>query len=136
MTATSAQQDLNLSGDLAEMLLGQIANWGDVTTIILHLGSVFEFKGPFPCGQLYSGFYNFGSGSKGFQGHINLGQIAFIRFQQKPHRGRESYALVFENKDQHIIAKIFLGRDQGGNIYGHQLNEFKRLKKMAEKQDD
>ncbi len=39
-----------MPGKQARMLLEEIADWEWVTTIVLHAGSVFEFKGPFPTG--------------------------------------------------------------------------------------
>ncbi len=46
------------SGSEAEALLREVATWGKTTTVILHGGCVFEFKGTFPAGNLGMGYYN------------------------------------------------------------------------------
>ncbi|GMA84730.1 hypothetical protein GCM10025855_42650 [Shewanella glacialipiscicola] len=83
-----------------------------MTTIVLHGGSVFEFMGPFPKGSVAEGFYNLSGPVPGFHGHLNLKLVNHIRFQDKQHRGRESYAFVFENAEGEVIFKVFLGRDE------------------------
>ena len=79
-----------MPGSQATMLLEEIADWAWVTTIVLHGGSVFEFKGSFPRGKQGHGFYNLEGDMPGFHGHLNLDLVSHIRFQDKPHRGRES----------------------------------------------
>lgn len=116
-----------MPGAKAVTLLKEIANWEWVTTIILHGGSVFEFKGPFPEGSLGEGFYNIEGDMPGFHGHININQIAHIRFQDKAHRGRESYAFVFETAADEAVFKVFLGRDKQGELITSQVTRFKQL---------
>lgn len=113
------------SGD-AQLLLETLSGWGTLTTIILHAGSVFEFKGEFPKGDIAQGYYNLNSEGKGFEGHIKLDSIDNIQLQKKQHRGRDSYVIVFNN-DKETIFKVFLGRDQDGNIYPQQLERFQSL---------
>lgn len=98
-----------------------------MTTIVLHAGSVFEFKGPFPTGSEGHGFYNLQGEMPGFHGHLNLELVSHIRFQDKPHRGRESYAFVFENADDEVIFKVFLGRDESGELIASQVRQFSAL---------
>ena len=50
--------DIVMPGKQAEALLKTISTWQNTTTIILHGGSVFEFKGVFPKGEMAHGFYN------------------------------------------------------------------------------
>lgn len=119
-----------IPGSESEALLREIAGWGRVTTIILHGGCVFEFKGDFPQGESAEDFYNLDGTMPGFHGHLNLNLIAHIAFQDKPHRGRNSYALVFENKHLEVIFKIFLGRDDNGEIDTTQLTRFKQLQQQ------
>lgn len=124
---SSGQNDC-IPGSKAAMLLEEIADWEWVTTIILHGGSVFEFKGPFPKGKQGHGFYNLEGNMPGFHGHLNLDLVAHIRFQDKPHRGRESYAFVFESADNEVIFKLFLGRDASGELISSQTQRFKALR--------
>ena len=117
---------MSIPGDKSLELLQEIADWGNTTTIILHGGSVFEFKGDFPKGSVAQGFYNL-QGENGFEGHLNLEKVDHIAFQDKVHRGRQSYALVFTDKDNLCIFKIFVGRDSEGELHANQVNRFKAL---------
>ena len=117
-----------MPGEQAQALLEQLADWGNMTTIVIHGGSVFEFKGCFPKGQMGEGFYNLHGTEPGFHGHLNLQQVARIRFQDTPHRGRESYAFVFENAAGEVIFKVFLGRDDNGVLLAAQKQQFLALK--------
>lgn len=44
----TAIEEIYYPGDRVEELLGELATWSNTTTIVVHGGSVFEFKGPFP----------------------------------------------------------------------------------------
>ena len=92
-----------MSGQNAQQLLEQISDWGSMTTIVIHGGSVFEFTGPFPKATVAEGF------------------------QTKPHRGRESYAFVFEDANGDVIFKVFLGRDEKGELIASQREKFYQL---------
>lgn len=127
MTEATDIQTPFIPGELAEDLLKDISTWGNVTTIVIHLGSVFEFKGPFPKGSEGFGFYNLEGPTPGFHGHLKLDAVDHIAFQTKPHRGRESYALVFNDKDRQTIFKVFLGRDEQGELLSHQKAKFDQL---------
>ncbi len=116
-----------IPGDHAQVLLELIANWQNpVTTIVIHAGSVFEFKVPFPSGTVGHGYYNL-KGEYGFEGHLNVSEIGKISLQDKPHRGRDSYAFVFEHSNGEVMFKIFLGRDQNGEVFTEQLERFREI---------
>ena len=127
-------QAVCLPGQRALALLAELNGWGKTTTIILHGGCVFEFKGVFPAGSESQGYYNLHNDGSGFEGHINPERIARISFQTKPHRGRESYALVFEDFSGDPIFKVFLGRDEAGELLRSQLVKFNQL--MAEASEE
>lgn len=120
---TSAIEN-SLGGEQAVALMQTLATWQNITTIILHGGCVFEFKGIFPQGELAEGSYNLHNSGNGFEGHINLKAIARIRFQSRAHRGRESHAFVFEDAQAAVIFKVFLGRDHHGALISDQLAAF------------
>ena len=117
------QSQVSMPGEAAQKLLETISLWQNTTTIILLGGSVFEFKGVFPKGQLAQGFYNL-KGESGFVGHFNLKNIANIGFQSKLHRGQESHAFVFQNSSGECIFKIFVGRDAGGQLHQSQKEQY------------
>jgi putative heme utilization carrier protein HutX len=120
----------SLPGTEAHALLQRISTWGNTTTIVLHGGSVFEFKGHFPKGEMAEGYYNL-KGDTGFEGHLKLDSIDKILLQSRKHRGRESHAFVFADKAGDTVFKIFLGRDEQGNLLASQLQEFETIKNTS-----
>ena len=115
-----------LNSELFLPLLEEISQWQNTTTIILHGGSVFEFKGRFPQGSVAQGYYNL-KGENGFEGHLNIESIAKINLISKQHRGRDSHAFEFINKKQETVFKIFLGRDEQGHLLAEQVATFERI---------
>ncbi|RTE66311.1 heme utilization cystosolic carrier protein HutX [Amphritea opalescens] len=120
----------SLAGDQAEALLRELANWGHTTTIILHGGCVFEFKGCFPEGSIGHGYYNLDGPIPGLHGHIDLAAIHHIDFQDKPHRGRQSYAFNFQDQNNQNIFKVFLGRQEDGELIAEQVTRFKAIQQQ------
>ena len=116
-----------LAGSEAENLLRSLSQWGPTTTVVLHGGCVFEFKGPFPDGSVGEGYYNLTGSDWGFHGHIRLDAVHSIGFQQRQHRGRDSYAFVFLNKQGETLFKVFLGRDPSGCVYPDQIRKFQQI---------
>ncbi|MEH6357846.1 MAG: heme utilization cystosolic carrier protein HutX [Pseudomonadales bacterium] len=127
MTEAALQAPVVMEGAYAELLMRELSNWQNTTTIILHAGCVFEFKGMFPVGSIAEGYYNLGSSGDGFEGHIRLGVIDTIAFQSREHRGRESHAFVFQNDKSETIFKVFLGRDSDGNLLPGQVADFNEI---------
>ncbi len=116
-----------LPSEQVEPLLKALSQWHYCTVIVLHGGCVFEFKGPFPPGSFSHGYYNLNSHGKGFEGHLNLATIKQVSFQDKPHRGKESYAFVFEDEQGAAIFKVFVGRDTDGKLLDNQVEQFKAI---------
>lgn len=125
------QEELFWPGERAEELLRELATWGNTTTIVVHGGSVFEFKGPFPAGSMAEGYYNLHGPVPGFHGHLRLDRIARVRFQEKTHRGRASYAFCFDTDQSETVFKVFLGRDEAGHLIPEQLAAYEKLKGRA-----
>lgn len=120
-----------LPGQRALELLENLPHWGHLVTIVLHGGSVFEFKGPFPRGTVGSGYLNLDGPVPGFHGHIRLDAIHSIHFQERPHAGRTALALVFNTAKDGSIFKVFLGRDNAGEIFSDQRRRFRALQEYA-----
>jgi len=121
-----------IPGDRAREILEQLPSWGDLVTIVLHGGSVFEYKGPFPPGEVARGFYNLKGTRPGFEGHLRLDAIDHIAFQDRPHAGRVAHALTFNDADGRNIFKVFLGRDEQGAIWPGQIDAYEALRASAE----
>lgn len=121
-----------IPGARAQELLEDLPAWGDLVTIVLHGGCVFEFKGPFPPGSVGRGFYNLQGTRPGFEGHLKLDAIDHIAFQDRPHAGRIAHALTFNDARGRNLFKVFLGRDSDGNIWPEQLSRYAALRETAE----
>jgi hypothetical protein len=117
-----------LGQDQVLPLLQALPEWGDTVTIVFSGGCVFEFKGPFPAGQIGEGYYNLEGPAPGLHGHLRLDAMQRVRFQDKPHRGRASYAFVFDDDRGNTLFKVFLGRGENGEILPRQLDEFQRIR--------
>ena len=115
---------------LLEMLT-QISEMGHSTSIIFSGGSVFEYKGTFPRGSVGHGFYNFGTGALGFQGHINIEKLSSVELQIKLHRGREARSFNFHHENGDLVFKVFLGRDESGEMLSNQIKLFDRIKEIT-----
>lgn len=124
---TQVEAPVVMEGAYAELLMRELSNWQNTTTIILHAGCVFEFKGVFPVGSVAEGYYNLGNNGNGFEGHIKLAAIDTIAFQSREHRGRESHAFVFQSDKSETIFKVFLGRDSDGHLLPEQVADFNEI---------
>ena len=116
-------------------LLQALPGWGPLTTIVFSHGCVFEFKGAFPRGEAAGGYYNLLGPVPGFHGHLRLDTLAAVGFQDRPHRGRESLALVFVTAEGETVFKVFLGRDASGEIFRAQRQHFEQLRNAASASD-
>lgn len=128
----SAAPPRRIPGARAQEVLEQLPSWGDVVTIVLHGGCVFEYKGPFPPGSVARGFYNLQGTRPGFEGHLRLDAIDHIGFQDRPHAGRIAHALTFNDADGRNLFKVFLGRDGDGAIWPEQIAAYEALRESAE----
>ncbi|MCM2679596.1 heme utilization cystosolic carrier protein HutX [Echinimonas agarilytica] len=123
--------ELTLNQSYVSPLLEELPTWGKTTTIVIHLGSVFEFKGHFPSGSYSHGYFNLSSGGEGFEGHIRTSNIASVGFQDKPHRGVQSLALLFNDKNGDNVFKVFVGREENGELIQTQVLRFRQLQELA-----
>ncbi|AVV83504.1 heme iron utilization protein HmuX [Shewanella putrefaciens] len=70
-----------------DTLLQMLPEWGNLTTIVMLSGSVFEFKGDFPQGKYAHGYYNLYSKGDGLHGHLKLDTMRGIALISRPFRG-------------------------------------------------
>ena len=117
-----------VAGDQAESLLGELTNWGNVTTIMHSEGSIFEVKAPFPKGKVAHGYYNLMGKEGELHGHLRLDLITDIALVSKPFRGKESHYLGFFTEQGNSVFKIYLGRDKKRQLLAPQVESFNLLK--------
>lgn len=121
-----------LPGKYAQSLLQLISHWGKMTTIVFSGGSVFEFKGPFPKGEIGHGFYNLTTDSsaehqQNFEGHLKLSNIDRVDMISKLHRQRQTYCFELFTPLNELVFKIFIGRTSDGKLIPDQVNAFLKL---------
>jgi len=107
--------------------MDDISSWGDVTVIVHTDDGIMEFGGPVPKGQVARGYFNL-MGRTGFHGHLRYERCAGIAFVERPFMGRTSCLLIFLNHDGGIMFKIFVGRDEKGELKADQLDKFRALR--------
>jgi putative heme utilization carrier protein HutX len=107
--------------------MDDISSWGDVTVMVHTDDGIMEFGGPVPKGQVARGYFNL-IGRTGFHGHLRHERRAGIAFVKRPFMGRTSCLLVFLNADGGIMFKIFVGRDEKGELKPDQLEKFRALR--------
>lgn len=107
--------------------MDDISTWGDVTVIVHTDDGIMEFGGPVPKGQVARGYFNL-MGRTGFHGHLRYERCAGIAFVERPFMGRTSCLLIFLNHEGGIMFKIFVGRDEKGELKADQLEKFRALR--------
>ena len=106
--------------------MGEIARWCEVTVIVHTDDAIFEFTGPVPPGQFGRGYFNL-PGKKGLHGHLRHEHCAALAFVERPFRTRSSAFVSFFNRDGGIMFKVFVGRDERGELKEEQLAMFRDL---------
>lgn len=120
-----------LDGSRFVEILGEVATWGKVTTIVHTPDVIMEFSGPFPTGALGHGYYNLG-GDSPLHGHLRANRCGSIYLVERPFMGTSITAsLQFMNKDGGTMFKIYLGRDENRQILAHQLTSLRALAQPA-----
>lgn len=115
------------SGNRFDEVISAIPEWGAVTSIANTGDMIFEVKGPFPAGTYARGFYNLKQTKGGFSGHIKADACDTILFLKRPFFSKLAVSINFINAEGSCYLKIFLGRDEDGQIKADQLEKFDLL---------
>lgn len=110
-----------------DTLLQALPEWGNLTTIVMLSGSVFEFKGDFPQGKYAHGYYNLYSKGDGLHGHLKLDTMHGIALISRPFKGSESHSINFFGSEGEVVFKVYLGRDKQRALFPEQVRQFKAL---------
>lgn len=108
-------------------VISAIPEWGNVTSIANTGDMIFEVKGPFPQGTYARGYYNLKQTESGFSGHIKADACHSILFLKRPFFSKLSVSINFMNADGGCYLKIFLGRDEDGQLKPDQMEKFDKL---------
>lgn len=107
-------------------VMGDIAQWGEVTLIVHTEDAIFEFTGGIPAGEIGRGYFNLMQ-PKGLHGHFRHERCAAIAFVERPFMGKTSAFVAFVNVDGGIMYKVFVGRDETRALRADQLARFRQL---------
>ena len=111
-------------------ILQAIAAWNESVTFIAHTpDAIVEVSGKLPNGKVGRGFYNFDHPETdgGVHGHIYYENCASIYLLERPFMGKATCSLNFINRNGGAMFKIFVGRDEAGELKQHQIEAMRKL---------
>ena len=115
-------------------ILQAIAAWDESVTFIAHTpDAIVEVSGKLPGGKVGRGFYNFDHPETdgGVHGHIYYENCAAIYLLERPFMGKDTCSLNFINRNGGAMFKIFVGRDEAGELKQHQIEAMRKLFEAA-----
>ena len=91
--------------------------------------AIVEVSGKLPNGKVGRGFYNFDHPETdgGVHGHIYYENCASIYLLERPFMGKATCSLNFINRNGGAMFKIFVGRDEAGELKQHQIEAMRKL---------
>lgn len=115
-------------------ILQSIALWNEAVTFIAHTpDAIVEVTGKLPGGKIGRGFYNFEHAEQGgVHGHIYYENCAAVYLLERPFMGKSTVSLNFINRKGGAMFKIFVGRDENGELRANQIEAMRRLFDNAE----
>ena len=115
-------------------ILQAVAAWDEAVTFIAHTpDAIVEVTGKLPSGKVGRGFYNFDHPETdgGVHGHIYYENCAAIYLLERPFMGKATCSLNFINRNGGAMFKIFVGRDEAGELKQHQIEAMRKLFEAA-----
>ena len=110
-------------------IMQAVAAWNEAVTFIAHTPDVIaEVTGKLPDGSVGRGFYNFKESEPGgIHGHIYYENCAAIYLIERPFMGKRTVSLNFINRSGGAMFKIYVGRDQNGELIERQIQAMRAL---------
>ena len=110
-------------------IMQTLAGWNEAVTFIAHTPDVIaEVTGKIPSGKIGRGFYNFDHAEEGgIHGHIYYENCAAIYLIERPFMGKSTVSLNFVNRSGGAMFKIFVGRDEAGELKQNQIEAMRAL---------
>ena len=110
-------------------IMQAVAAWNEAVTFIAHTPDVIaEVTGKLPDGSVGRGFYNFKESEPGgIHGHIYYENCAAIYLIERPFMGKRTVSLNFINRAGGAMFKIYVGRDQNGELIERQIQAMRAL---------
>ena len=119
-----------IEGSRIVEILQAVAAWNESVTFIAHTpDAIVEVSGKLPNGKVGRGFYNFDHPEPdgGVHGHIYYENCASIYLLERPFMGKATCSLNFINRNGGAMFKIFVGRDEAGELKQHQIEAMRKL---------
>lgn len=107
-------------------VMQDVATWGTVLSLVHTRDVIFECRSPLPAGDVSRGFYNLQHGSP-LGGHLRADRCADIFFLRRRFMGKETCSLVFCNDEGDGMFKIFVDRNEQGELREEQVARFDEL---------
>ena len=111
-------------------ILQTIAAWNESVTFIAHTpDAIVEVTAPIPNGKIGNGFYNFEHPKTdgGIHGHIYYENCSAIYLVERPFMGKSTCSLNFINQQGGAMFKIFVSRDEQGELLAHQVEAMRQI---------
>ena len=104
-------------------IMQAIAKWDEAVTFIAHTPDVIaEVTGKLPDGSVGRGFYNFKEAEPGgIHGHIYYENCTAVYLVERPFMGKDTVSLNFINRSGGAMFKIYVGRDENGELRQNQI---------------
>lgn len=116
-----------IDGSFFEVVMADVAKWGEVTFLVHTKDVILECKGEVPPGRIARGFFNLdGHGAIG--GHLRFGNCAAIHFVKRPFMKMDTCAIMFFNQEGEAMFKIYVGRDDRRKLRADQVALFDALR--------
>lgn len=121
-----------VAGQHFSTVMEKAAQWGALTLIVANNTAIIEVGVTIPRGSYTGTFYNLHEAGNPLGGHIRPDRVDSIFFVSRPFMGKESHSVQFFDHQGFCAFKIYLGRDENGNILKEQLAHFIELKQRCE----
>ena len=110
-------------------IMQAIAKWDEAVTFIAHTSDVIaEVTGKLPDGSVGRGFYNFKEAEPGgIHGHIYYENCTAVYLVERPFMGKDTVSLNFINRSGGAMFKIYVGRDENGELRQNQIEAMRAL---------
>ncbi|WP_346556887.1 heme anaerobic degradation radical SAM methyltransferase ChuW/HutW [Mannheimia haemolytica] len=120
---------MQTGGERFVEIMQAIAGWNEAVTFIIHTpDAIAEVTAKLPQGKIGRGFYNFEHGvDGGIHGHLRYENCAAIYLLDRPFMGKRTVALTFINQSGEAMFKIFVGRDEQGQLRENQIQAMRKL---------
>jgi len=115
-----------------DTIMAEVSTWGDMTIIVTNNSVIFEVKGSLPKGSHARGFFNLNGSGGRIGGHLMVNKFKKIYFVNRPFMGKESLSIQIYDDIGDAAIKLYLSRDDKGEIKSDQKQKYTALRSRYE----